>query len=251
MSPAVPAQVSLLAPEGDLQQPQYHYSAVSGFFEQTDLRTDAATFPLHPEHFGLLDKGEGKWTRFKQAIDALNNNGDGAVYKFVLVQRHGQGIHNVAELKYGTPLWDSYYSKLPEYFDAPLTDLGVNQTVAVNNAIKREAEDGFPLPELLVSSPLSRCLNTTRLIYAGILLPPVDPSTPTTLATTSCPVQPLVVEDFREQYGDHTCDNRRSRHELQKLYPNCNFDLLISDKDTLWVPDVRESDEHLVARNTV
>ena len=50
---------------------------------------------------------ERLWQTFDQHIEQLNDTSPtGAAYKVLFLGRHGQGWHNVAESKYGTPEWD-------------------------------------------------------------------------------------------------------------------------------------------------
>ncbi|RKO82700.1 histidine phosphatase superfamily, partial [Blyttiomyces helicus] len=146
---------------------------------------------------------------------------------------HIRGLHNVAEAKYGTGPWDDYYSKLPLYFDAPLTPLGQNQTRLVHTALIKNIQAGFPLPTHGFVSPLSRTLSTAQNIYT---------------AETSLPNPLIVLESFREQYGIHTCDARRTRTELERLYPAFDYSRLEDDLDQLWDPEIREEVHHVDER---
>ncbi|KAJ3051222.1 hypothetical protein HK097_007809 [Rhizophlyctis rosea] len=232
----------------------YRYSVLPGFFAQSDPKTDEHTFPQHPARFGLMDDSDDRWKRFRARIQGLNKEARKkrlkSRVKFLLFQRHGQGEHNLAEQKYGKKLWDEYYSKQPEYFDPSLTPLGITQTTSVRNLLKTELTHSYPLPQLLVSSPLSRCLNTTFLIYSTLLSPPSQPqpSTQITLTSQHPHITPLVHELFREQYGDHTCDARRSRTDLKSLYPQFDYANLFSNSDELWKADEREPVEHVDQR---
>lgn len=70
--------------------------------------------------FGLLNKeyAEGtaldsrekdttRWQRFEREVTRLQDEAkSGTIYKVLYLGRHGQGVHNVAEKKYGTAEWD-------------------------------------------------------------------------------------------------------------------------------------------------
>lgn len=71
--------------------------------------------------FGLLEKeyDEGtaldysrekdttQWQLFEREVTRLQDEAkSGTVYKVLYLGRHGQGVHNVAEKKYGTAEWD-------------------------------------------------------------------------------------------------------------------------------------------------
>ncbi len=59
-----------------------------------------------------LDYSRGKdtgtqWQRFEREVIRLQKEAkSGTVYKVLYLGRHGQGVHNVAEKKYGTAEWD-------------------------------------------------------------------------------------------------------------------------------------------------
>lgn len=63
-----------------------------------------------------LDPGEakiGQWQRFEPEVTRLQDAAtEGTVYKVLYLGRHGQGVHNVAEKKYGTAEWDVSDRKL-------------------------------------------------------------------------------------------------------------------------------------------
>lgn len=108
---------------------QFKFSTVTGFFLQDEPSTDPSTidyvsfqrisnevrFPSDlqsqaKENFGLITDAsstlDSQWERFKHKIQELNNLGGSSVqYKVLFLGRHGQGVHNVAEQKYGKA-WD-------------------------------------------------------------------------------------------------------------------------------------------------
>jgi hypothetical protein len=55
-----------------------------------------------------LDKDQTtQWQRFEHHLSSLNTSSPANVqYKLLILGRHGQGFHNVAETKYGTVSWD-------------------------------------------------------------------------------------------------------------------------------------------------
>ena len=53
-----------------------------------------------------MDTGT-QWQRFEREVTRLQSEAEaGTVYKVLYLGRHGQGVHNVAEKKYGTAEWD-------------------------------------------------------------------------------------------------------------------------------------------------
>ncbi|TPX54133.1 hypothetical protein PhCBS80983_g06037 [Powellomyces hirtus] len=205
---------------------QSKFTSLPNFFIQSLSTTDPALLPPAPPRLGLLD--EWTWESVRARVGAIARE-RGRKVKIVVLQRHGQGTHNAAESKYGTPAWNDYYSKLPLYFDAPLTPLGVHQLSVTRSTLRRELSLGLSVSRVY-SSPLSRCLNTTQLVWADT------------------GVVPRVVEELRETYGVHTCDARRSRTELAALYPAFEFSGLVGEEDPWWTPDKRETEEETRAR---
>jgi hypothetical protein len=118
--------------------PQFRITAVPGYFLQDDPTTDPDTFDYvrNPEilskttnpriisnnpnqvksNFGLiprqydqhlkLDQTGSQWHRFAAHIQRLNAANKNQKLKVLFLGRHGEGVHNVAERKYGTKLWD-------------------------------------------------------------------------------------------------------------------------------------------------
>jgi hypothetical protein len=64
---------------------------------------------LIKRHYPTDAKCDGKqpWARFECYVDHLNKQAPSNVqYKVLIMGRHGEGWHNVAESTYGTELWD-------------------------------------------------------------------------------------------------------------------------------------------------
>jgi len=119
-------------------------------------------------------------------------------------------------------------------------------------------QDSPPLPSRLFSSPLSRALSTMEISYNNILLS--NPANKTSNNPTEGGLQgllngifgqhrvtPETKELFREEYGDHTCDKRRTKSEIHADYPNVKFEAGFAEDDTLWTT-TRETDDHLNGR---
>lgn len=151
-------------------------------------------------------------------------------------------------LQYGTPAWDSYWSKLngdgnltwgP---DAQLTPTGIAQAQAVHDAwvsqlsAHRSGKDSAPLPSKLYSSPLSRSANTLNHTFAGIILAETPKEALGSIAKGQLPglEHPLVKELFREQYGVHTCDKRSNKAVLHERFPTYFFEKGFTEEDEIW-----------------
>lgn len=126
------------------------------------------------EHFGLAP--ELSWSSFFHTVSALNNNTDHRIYRLLIVARHGEGIHNVAESKYGSTLWNSKWSRLngdgelqwgP---DANLSTKGVAQADLLFSKWAHEVHAaGLFWPTIKYASPLSRAILTAQQSF-GISL---------------------------------------------------------------------------------
>ncbi|KAK1219975.1 putative phosphoglycerate mutase pmu1 [Marasmius sp. AFHP31] len=213
------------------------YSLVPGFFIQDNLTTADAI----PPRFGLIDSSDNRWINLQEEVKKLNEESPANErYKLIFFGRHGEGFHNVAEAKYGTPAWDAYWSELngdgeivwgP---DAELTPTGIEQARAVNAAWNAELKFNIPLPRKRYSSPMTRALSTYVLTFDGIDSPECD--------------RPLVLENLREVYGVHTCDKRRSRTYIEMTFREFNIEPGFTEEDELWTPNVREPSDHTLDR---
>lgn len=247
-----------------MQSNSYTFSTYTGFFQYDTV--EGTALPAVAPNFGL--RSNTTWSDLTRKLFQLNLDGalhDGSSYKLLFASRHGQGYHNVAESKYGTPAWDSYWSELTTDGnitwgpDARLTPLGIQQAQAINDGwtAMLKQQDSAPLPSKLFSSPLSRALSTLEIAYNNILVHnPTDKSAAQQKGGFQGllngvfgehKLTPEVKELFREEYGEHTCDQRRTKSQIHADYPNVNFEPGFTEQDTLWTT-TREEDSHLDAR---
>jgi broad specificity phosphatase PhoE len=124
------------------------------------------------------------------------------VCKDVTLVRHGQGVHN------RDAMFGNYSHSHPRYIDAPLTQLGVAQALDLGKAMAHREFD------LVVSSTLSRALETSSLAFAGTAI----------VATELC----------RERVAHYTCDQRRPLSALKRDFPQVDFGLVASEEDTMF-----------------
>ncbi|KAF7303948.1 F-box domain-containing protein [Mycena indigotica] len=212
--------------------------AIGGFFTQDDPAADSTEIGAVPPRFGLLDASENRWTTLQAQLRQLNVSAGTAIYKLFIFGRHGQGFHNVAEDKYGTVAWDDYWSKLDGDGDLvwgpdpELTTIGKEQAVAVNELWKTERNAGIPLPESLYCSPMTRAIQTQQITFASVGSPP----------------RALIMENCREEYGEHTCDKRHPKTHIQQRFPQFDIEDGFSEEDELWEPDMRETADHAAER---
>ncbi|KAF4143535.1 Histidine phosphatase superfamily (branch 1) [Phytophthora infestans] len=183
----------------------------------------------NPPHMGLLD---GKTWRDVHAEMNKRRLGDTRM-KLVIFLRHGEGTHNVAIEKYGSDAWNTYYCKLPEYLDAPLTATGIQQAEKASATLNTEIENGLQVEHVLVS-PLERALRTFTIAYRN--------------QTSSISSTPLELP--REILGTHTCDERRNISEKRMQYSQLDFSGFESDADPWWTQDHRETNAEIETRAT-
>lgn len=169
------------------------------------------------------------------------NAADGISYKILYLGRHGQGYHNVAESRYGTQLWDSYWAKQEgdehaHWADAHLTPIGEQQALDVNafwSSALSQAK--VPAPEKYYTSPFYRCLQTAWLSFHDLSLP------------SSSPFAPIVKELLRETNGVHTCDRRGASSIIRSDFPSYTLEPGLPETDVSWTPDYREKPtEHIL-----
>jgi broad specificity phosphatase PhoE len=222
------------------------YAAVLNDFVQDDPQALHQAIGALPARFGLKEDSPDRWEIFMSKVSRLNREAkNGTKYKVFFFLRHGEGYHNVAKVKYGEKDWDNYWTKLDgdaEYTwaDADLTDTGKAQaqmTCALWNA---ELGFGMPLPGKLYCSPLTRALRTQTITFGGIKFNGSLPKT-------------MILENCREEYGEHTCDKRRSRSviETEFFHAHSRVDFEFEDgfkeNDELWTVE-KESEVHTTSR---
>jgi len=220
----------------------HNYSVVPGVFIQSNPSTDSNAAGSIPARFGLVDDSPQRWHKFQEELDKLNAEAaEGVGYKVLFIGRHGQGYHNLAEAFYGSDAWNSYWAKLngdgnitwgP---DPQLTELGISQAEVAHVAWKTEIPYGIPLPSLY-SSPLSRAASTLEITFDDIMI------------SAGPHVRPVIIENFREVLGVHTCDKRNTKTYLSRVYSTFGFEEGFTEEDLLWDPDVRETDEEFAVR---
>jgi broad specificity phosphatase PhoE len=145
--------------------------------------------------------------------------------KQVWIVRHGQAAHNprAEAAKDAGCSHDEFlqYMKDDDVLDAPTTDLGKQQAQDLH---EKHSWDHL---DLIVSSPLSRALETCDII--------VPPSSDGGTITPNR----VCVEHFREINGWLLNAKRRDRTVLQNTFPPWDFEG-ISESDELWTSHLEE-----------
>lgn len=210
---------------------RWTFEIVPGYFKQLDPNTDETRFNYFKEHFGK----EKPWEQILADVRALNEkSGPDVVHKVFFLGRHGQGFHNLANLKYGEKAWNEHWLKIcgdGEIVWAPdpeLTELGNAQAADNHHQLKVELADGLQLPTQWYSSPFRRSVDTLIGTWDGL----VDLKL----------VKPLIKEDLRETIGVHLCDKRSPRAVIAEKYEHRGF--VIEDgfveEDVYFRTDYRE-----------
>lgn len=123
------------------------------------------------------------------------------------------------------------------WYDAELVDEGVEQAKALGTFFAEGVKNmGFPVPDTLYTSPLARCLETTKLVFKDVI------------EGQGRPFRPAVKELLRERLTDHTCDRRRASKWITATYPEYELEVAFADEDVLWHADRSESSAENIVR---
>ncbi|KAL4925721.1 phosphoglycerate mutase family protein [Aspergillus undulatus] len=239
----------------------FHFTTVPNIFLQSLDTTDPSTFD-YTKIFGLISRSypsdpdpdpnptpnpATQWPRLTSYITHLNSTAPNknTRYKLLILGRHGQGLHNVAESRYGTALWDCKYSLLDgdetgSWFDARLTEVGREQARTAHAAWKTQIERGIPVPRSFYVSPLMRCCETAWITFQGLGIG--------INGEGEGEFRPVVKELLRETLGLHICDARSPKSTIANAYPSYKFEDGFSEEDPLHKVDLRESDSARDAR---
>ncbi|CAF0912149.1 unnamed protein product [Didymodactylos carnosus] len=177
---------------------------------------------------------EYNWNQFNDDFNQLTLKYNSSV-KCLYFIRHAVGFHNEMEERVGTEQWERVIAKTDQFFDANLTERGKMATRSLRDKISLAMEQGLKI-DMIVTSPLSRAIQTAEIALESLF------------KSNTIPVYSH--EYLRETMGIHTCDKRRTKSELELLYPHINFDGLISEEDTLWNANERETDDSRLERAT-
>lgn len=153
--------------------------------------------------------------------------------KRLILLRHGQALHNPrAEVARTAGCSFEEFLRLmkeDDALDAALTELGRGQARQACRDVKGGSEAALRI-ELLVSSPLSRALETASLAF------------PEAAATSF-----LCLEHLREINGLLLNGQRIQRSALIKRFPTCDFSDLTTEDDATWTQEL-EADASVVQR---
>ncbi|KAF2100198.1 putative phosphoglycerate mutase [Rhizodiscina lignyota] len=239
----------------------FKFQALPQFFKnysekaQKDSSFRATTLP----GLGLIDRpyntdGKSKkeikhkdmdgqpWKRFKAYVENLNKQDPDTSYKVLYITRHGFGYHNAFMSKVSSESWNDHWSHLDgdgkvTWADSRLDQEGLEQATVLGQFwIDAVANDKIPIPETIYSSPLTRCLETTRLVFSKAM------------KAQGAQFQPIVKELLRERLTNHTCDRRSSQSWIKEQFSEFAVEPGFSEEDVLWSAERSESAEDHLAR---
>ncbi|EGW33713.1 phosphomutase-like protein [Spathaspora passalidarum NRRL Y-27907] len=201
-----------------LPRPLPEFNTTTDYFIQSDPKQPRQ----HPiTNFGLKD--QWTWDSLIEQIKLLPS------HKLFLLQRHGEGYHNIAPANYSKHEWNCYWQLRSgngevEWEDARLTPTGQAQITSLQKQITNT--ENFPRPHAFYVSPLRRTLETWELTW-------YDQGEVATIK-----------ELARETYGIGTESKRHSKTYIETHYPGFAFELGFTESDELWNPDFHESEQH-------
>ena len=178
------------------------------------------------------------------SISGTTNSTDSVPIYFI---RHGIAEHNIRNCNYSDP----------RYINAKLTEQGVQQVHQMANLLTDYIRNQNQRIGLLLVSPLFRCLQTSEAIVNAFHSVGNknfdtninDDSNNHPLLNNNTPTVPVVIdEELREVYGIHFSDQRGTLSEVRRAFPYVHIPSNLSECDTLWKPNQRETVSALQTR---
>lgn len=205
------------------------FEVVHGIFRQSDPNTNHEDVDVS-DGFGLV--AGTNWSSVALILATANEEDPGSL-KLLFLQRHGEGYHNVAPLKYLYRDWVCRWQMADgddeyEWFDAELTDRGKRQLQGVRDRWAAELALGCPAPESHYVSPLRRTLETYDNIWNE----------------RNHVITPKVSELIRETYGISTESKRHPKSYIVSRWPYVSFEANFTEHDDSWTPLLHETHQH-------
>jgi len=168
--------------------------------------------------------------------------------QIIYIVRHGVADHNVMQLidgnvNGGSPCYSHPNLLDPKYTDARLTPRGRLQAQEAGRVIRSilmedTVTPASPLLDAIITSPLTRCLETTKEMAEQIQMGSAFQGQ--ARARSRQLGRWIVREELREAHGIHFSDKRSPRSQLELAWPNVDFQF-ISEQDEDWRCDQRET----------
>ncbi|KAK6200866.1 hypothetical protein LQW54_009450 [Pestalotiopsis sp. IQ-011] len=227
---------------------QYQFTAIPGIFKDhaqiaksasdkmVRTQPDLGLLPKEYESDSPKNVNSSQWERFVGYLTHLNEkSSEGISYKLIYIVRHGTGVHNEVMKAVGDgwrrtePNWAFREGgEVPgvgeaTWVDAKLVEAGMKHAKDLSRFLLDATKDeNMPLPDTIYTSPLARCLETTKLAYQEVMV------------ARQKSFQPLVKELLREKLTGHTCDKRSSKSWIAENYPDYVIENGFEEDDRLW-----------------
>jgi len=215
----------------------HKYAVFRGLFDHAPV-SDSSTinFPAAPRAFGLSARdGQSRW---RDIHDILNND---PTTKLLIIARHGQGLHNLGQIKYGPDRWSAEMcfqhgdGELTWGPDPPLSNLGKKQAAAVGERWREEFQclPPIPKPTSFYCSPLRRAAQTLSITFSDVM-----------------DINKLVKvrENLREKLDAHTPDQRMNMSVMRDENPDWPVESGAVNEDVYWKEDWVETFEEYSKR---
>jgi len=147
--------------------------------------------------------------RYRDKMNILRKAMEKSLNKSIYCIRHGEAAHNVDFLKYGR---STYFDETK--MDTSLTEKGNEQSKKLG-----ETWEELKNPILVITSPLTRCLQTATNIFGTNVK---------IIALEGCREYPL---------GAEYCNKRKTKEELEKKFQHVDFSN-ITNEDLLWTNEM-------------
>ena len=182
----------------------------------------------HQQHQQQHQQQQQKHQQQQQQQEQQHREGE--KIQMVTFLRHGVAKHNLPD-----PVTGQHPNiHDPSYWDPPLVDRGMKEALAIRERLPHVINS----VDLVITSPLTRCLQTANLVF----FPGNSYDKP------KSPPPMVCLEQVREAFGMHYPDKRRDKRLLQKHWPLIHFDPSMSDLDEQWSESSRGTLDDVVKR---
>lgn len=158
--------------------------------------------------------------------------------KFIYTMRHGKALHNAMSKEYTKPISWRFFPKLIDNFDPSLTPEGVRDAQHAGQLLRELIhEENAPVPVIVYTSPLRRCIQTAMYAIGALRLDQ---------KITLC-----VKEGLREWKGydhDHQSDRRNTTPHIVSLFNDLKRKLRLNVEIEL--DGKQDAEDDLIMRET-
>ncbi|KAJ4393135.1 putative phosphoglycerate mutase pmu1 [Gnomoniopsis smithogilvyi] len=195
---------------------------------------------------GSLLNSEGEVRRIKENVRPLHGfapvnkalNRTNNTRKFIYTMRHGKALHNAMSKEYTKPISWRFFPKLVDNFDPSLTPEGFRDAQHAGQLLRELIqEEDAPIPVIVYTSPLRRCIQTAMYAISALRLDQ---------KITLC-----VKEGLREWKGydhDHQSDRRNTTPHILSLFNDLKRKLRVNVEIEL--DGKQDAEDDLIMRET-